>query len=48
MGLFDMKPKKKKSTSMTETQKNRQKHAIWDYYKKKNENLTSKPPKNKK
>lgn len=34
MGLFDRKPEKKKTSSVTETEKNRQKHAIWDYYKK--------------
>ncbi len=36
MGLFDRKPEKKKVSAMTLSQKNRQKHAIWDYYKKKN------------
>ncbi|MEG1506700.1 MAG: hypothetical protein RR478_04295 [Bacilli bacterium] len=48
MGLFDRKPEKNKASFMNEAQKNREKHAIWGYYKQKNENLTSKPPKRKK
>lgn len=48
MGLFDRKPEKKKANSMTEAQKKRQKHAIWDYYKKKNEINKGKPPTKKK
>jgi len=48
MGLFDRKPEKKKTSTMTEAQKDRQKHAIWNYYKKKNERLTLNPPKKKK
>lgn len=39
MRLFDIKSQKKRT--LTTAQKNRQKHAIWNYYKKKNKNLTS-------
>jgi len=46
MGLFDRKIEKKKANSMTKLQKNRQKHAIWDYYKKKNSISNNKNKKN--
>lgn len=36
MGLFDRKAEKNKADKMTKTQKDRQKHAIWNYYKDKN------------
>ena len=41
MGASNSKRKKKQFNTMTNEQKNRQKHAIWNYYKKKSEKLTS-------
>lgn len=47
MGLFDRKLERQKANSMTKEQRIKQKYAIWNYYKKKNQN-SSKTSKKKK
>lgn len=48
MGTFDRLYESKKADSMTETQKNRQRYAIKNYYKKKNSTISKSKGKSKK